>query len=103
MAPLQPFEDTMMKIVRTLAIAAAAAAFSLGALAQATPGAKTTPPGMDHAAPQAAFKKADKNSDGKLSRDEAASLPAIATKFDDLDKNKDGMLDMTEFGAQASK
>jgi Ca2+-binding EF-hand superfamily protein len=98
-----------MKTARTLAIAAAAAAFSMGALAQATPatpatpGAKTMPPGMDQAAPQAAFKKADKNSDGKLSRDEVSSLPAIATKFDDLDKNKDGALDMSEFSAHASK
>ena len=46
---------------------------------------------------EAAFTKADANGDGKVSKDEAAKLPAIATKFDALDKDKDGMLSMGEF------
>jgi len=48
---------------------------------------------------EAAFSKADANNDGKLSRDEAAKLPAVAAKFDELDKNKDGVLSLEEFAA----
>jgi Ca2+-binding EF-hand superfamily protein len=48
---------------------------------------------------EAAFKRADANNDGKLSKDEAARLPAIAAKFDELDKDKDGYLTMAEFAA----
>ena len=48
-------------------------------------------------AAQAAFKRADANGDGKLSKDEAARLPAVAARFDELDKDKDGLLSMAEF------
>jgi Ca2+-binding EF-hand superfamily protein len=48
---------------------------------------------------EAAFNRADANGDGKLSREEAGHLPAIALKFDDLDTNKDGFLSMEEFSA----
>jgi Ca2+-binding EF-hand superfamily protein len=51
------------------------------------------------AAGEAAFKRADANGDGKLSKEEAARLPAIAAKFDELDKDKDGALSMAEFMA----
>jgi EF hand len=53
-------------------------------------------PGADAAA---AFKKADANGDGKLSKAEAASLPAIAARFDELDADKDTFLNMAEFSA----
>jgi hypothetical protein len=46
-----------------------------------------------------AFKRADANQDGKLSKEEAARMPAIAAKFDELDKDKDGSLSMAEFMA----
>ena len=39
----------------------------------------------------------DKNSDGKVTRSEAASNPQLAQQFDQLDKNKDGTLDKAEF------
>ena len=48
---------------------------------------------------EAAFNRADTNGDGRLSREEAGHLPAIALKFDDLDTNKDGFLSMEEFSA----
>lgn len=65
-----------------------ALAFSLPAFSQAAaPGADAT----------AAFMKADANGDGKLSKAEAASLPAIASRFDELDADKDSFLSMTEF------
>ena len=50
-----------------------------------------------------AFKRADSNQDGKLSKEEAARLPAIAAKFDELDKDKDGSLSMDEFMAGYAK
>ena len=40
---------------------------------------------------------ADKNSDGKVSKSEAASNKKLASQFDSLDTNKDGNLDKAEF------
>jgi len=48
---------------------------------------------------KAAFKRADANNDGKLSREEAAALPAVAEKFTQLDKNSDGSIGAEEFEA----
>lgn len=39
----------------------------------------------------------DKNSDGKISKSEAASDQKLAKQFDKLDSNKDGNLDKGEF------
>lgn len=38
----------------------------------------------------------DANGDGAVDRDEAAKLPRLAEKFDELDKNGDGRLDSSE-------
>lgn len=79
-----------------LATAAAVIAVTLAMpLAMAPVAAQTAAP----APSEAAFKRADANSDGKLSKDEAARLPAIAAKFDELDRDKDGFLSMAEFAA----
>lgn len=48
---------------------------------------------------QAAFKGADTNKDGQLSREESAKLPVISSRFAELDKNKDGQLSWDEFKA----
>lgn len=40
---------------------------------------------------------ADKNSDGKITKAEAASNSKLASQFDKLDSNKDGSLDKGEF------
>ena len=74
------------------------------AISAATALAQTQAPTADAGARErlaleAAFNRADANGDGKLSRDEAGHLPAIALKFDDLDTNKDGFLSMEEFSA----
>jgi Ca2+-binding EF-hand superfamily protein len=50
----------------------------------------------------ATFKQADKNADGKLSREEAAALPAVADKYDKVDANADGSVSADEF-AKAMK
>lgn len=40
---------------------------------------------------------ADKNSDGKITKSEAASNPELSKQFAKLDTNKDGSLDMSEY------
>ena len=45
----------------------------------------------------AAFAKADANHDGKLSPQEAGTLPAIGNHFKQLDSNHDGFLSREEF------
>lgn len=50
------------------------------------------------------FKVADKNGDGKFSREEAsASLPRIARNFDQIDTNKDGQITREELKAFREK
>lgn len=49
------------------------------------------------AASQAAFDRADGNRDGQLSAQEAARLPAIGNRFQELDSDKNGALSFEEF------
>ena len=79
--------------IQTLA-AAALTALALGA----APAWAQTAAG-DAKASDAAFVKADKNGDGKLSKDEAAAMPAVASKFEMMDADKDGALSKAEFAA----
>ena len=74
----------------------AVASLALAATAQTT-AAPAAPTAKDKTAMEAAFTRADTNADGKLSKDEAARMPAITAKFDELDTNKDGSLTMDEF------
>ena len=80
-------------------IAALAAALPLTALAQQAQPGQPAQPGQQPAAstPEVAFMRADANGDGKLSKAEAARIPSVASKFDALDKDKDGMLSMGEY------
>jgi Ca2+-binding EF-hand superfamily protein len=88
-----------MKIHHTLAksvSATAAALLLLGTTVAAQ--AQTTPPAQPQAeSAEKAFKRADANGDGKLSKAESARLPAIAERFEQVDQDKDGFLSMTEF------
>ncbi|HEX6705270.1 MAG TPA: EF-hand domain-containing protein [Albitalea sp.] len=52
----------------------------------------------DAAALQAAFDNADINRDGRLTRQEAARIPAVHSRFDQLDKDRNGYLTPEEFG-----
>jgi uncharacterized protein HemX len=47
---------------------------------------------------QEAFARADTDKDGKLNKQEAAALPAVAEAFDKADTDKDGFLSQAEFG-----
>lgn len=49
------------------------------------------------------FKQADKDGDGKLSKDEAAAMPRLAKQFDQVDTNKDGFLSKDELQAMRAK
>ena len=78
--------------------AALLASVAMAAQAQApAPGAESTP--KDKLAVEAAFKRADVNKDGKLSRAEAEMLPGVAARFDAFDKDKKGYLTFDEFAA----
>jgi len=48
---------------------------------------------------EAAFKKADTDSDGTLTRDEAKALPRVAKHFDQIDTDKDGKVSLKELQA----
>jgi Ca2+-binding EF-hand superfamily protein len=47
----------------------------------------------------AAFKKADKDSDGTLDRKEAKSMPHVSKNFDAIDTDKDGTVSLLEVHA----
>jgi EF hand len=114
-APSTAVQESIMKrfhldhVTRALIIATASA-WSLGAVAQgAQPAQPGTPPAAQQPgavispAVQAAFKKADADGDGRVSRDEASKAGMAADKFDLFDKNKDGLLDIGEFSAASMK
>jgi len=63
--------------------------------------ARAEPSARERIAMEAAFARADANNDGKLSRAEAAHLPAIEARFDALDTDGDGFLSIDEFIAGA--
>ena len=51
---------------------------------------------------EAAFKRADVNHDGKLSRQEAERFPALAQRFEQIDGNHDSFISLEEFGQAAN-
>lgn len=55
------------------------------------------PTNAEKASAGAAFKRADADNDGLLTRDESAHLPAVYAHFDELDSNHDGVLSFDEF------
>ena len=48
---------------------------------------------------EAAFKKADKDNDGTLTKDEAKAMPHVAQNFDAIDTDKDGTVSLDEIRA----
>jgi Ca2+-binding EF-hand superfamily protein len=83
----------------TLPVLLAGAALTAFAQTKAPSSIEQPIAAQDKAVIEASFTKADANNDGKLSKEEAAKLPAIGVKFDELDKNKDGQLSLEEFAA----
>ena len=50
---------------------------------------------------EAAFKRADTNRDGKLSRQETEHFPALAHRFEQVDTDQNGVLSRDEFNQAA--
>jgi hypothetical protein len=102
---VHPIDASVLRRARRIATLTLAS-FAIGApgLSQAqSPGPSAQQPSAADKAAADGFKRADSNQDGKLSREEAAHLPAIAAKFDALDKDKDGSLSLDEFMASYTK
>ena len=49
------------------------------------------------------FEKLDRNQDGFLTRSEAASNPALWSRFSSYDRDKDAQLSLSEYSLYASK
>jgi hypothetical protein len=104
--------------LRSVLLVAALAAGTVGAVrAQTAPPSAASPtsppsqmapsgtPGSAGAVPQnrttskdveAAFGRADANKDGKLDRQEAEHLPAVALRFEQIDTNHDSFISLAE-------
>ena len=57
------------------------------------------PPAGMHEKGTAAFKKADTDNDGRLSREEAKAMPRVSKNFDAIDADKDGTVSLDEIHA----
>ena len=79
----------MIRIQLSVALGALAALVAGAALAAQLAAQPATP----------SFETLDKNSDGKVSLNEAAENDALFVAFKGLDTNKDGMLSPEEFAA----
>lgn len=75
-------------------ISAAVLHFSLASAQTAAPATAATPDTVKY---MEAFKRADKNGDGKLSKEEAENMPAIAQRFDAIDADKDSAISENEY------
>jgi hypothetical protein len=83
---------------RTIQTLAAVAAVTLAGSAFAQDSSKQGVPGVDvNVNASGSMATADKNSDGKVSKAEAASNKELSSQFSKLDSNKDGNLDKGEF------
>jgi Ca2+-binding EF-hand superfamily protein len=69
---------------------------TLASFAMAATTAQAAPP-RERLTAESVFTRADANHDGKLSRAEVARFPVFAEKFDQLDADHDGVLDLGEF------
>lgn len=88
------FETRSLMLIASVTLGVAGSAYAQSTAAPAAP--------ASDADVTAAFVKADKNGDGKLTREEAAALPAVAVSFDRIDADKDGAVSSAEF-AKAMK
>jgi hypothetical protein len=80
-------------------LAASAVALAIALLPEVAAAQSPAPPTSrpQDTSPQALFKRLDTNMDGQVSKQEAARLPSVATRWEALDRNKDGALSRDEF------
>jgi hypothetical protein len=86
-------------VLRSSLIAALATVAFAASAADAAPAADSA---KDRTTAESAFTKADANKDGRLSKEESAMYPAVASKFDDLDKDKKGYISLEQFSSAMS-
>ena len=84
-----------MKKIVILAALALGAAGTVAIAAQGEPGAR----GPGKGAMFERLKAADTNADGFISRTEAAALPRLAERFEQVDANRDGQVSFDELRA----
>jgi hypothetical protein len=105
-APLCNPQELQMSIQQRsslIAAALAAAALSLPAYAQTAPAMGSgDAAAAERSALEAAFKQADKDGDGKLSKAEVGAVKGWPEKLAKADTDKDGMISMSEFMAAHS-
>ncbi len=94
--------DTSKFNTMSIAIISAAALYLPMAHAQMTAPSQPAPGAPAATSPDTAkymeaFARADKNADGKLSKEEAENLPAIAQRFEQIDTDKDGSISQAEY------
>ena len=91
------FEACSVALITAVAFGAAPAVRAqTAAPGYNAPGAMAPKP-VSTAETDASFARADKNKDGKLSKEEADTLPALAQKFDQADADGDKFLSRAEF------
>ena len=83
----------MIKQLALCTLIASAALVATNVSAAGQPGSKL----------EAAFKKADTDNDGTLTRDEAKAMPRVARNFDAVDTDKDGTVSLNEIRASMKK
>jgi hypothetical protein len=86
-------------VLRSSLIAALATVAFAAAATDAAPAADSA---KDRTTAESAFTKADANKDGRLSKEESAMYPAVASKFDTLDADKKGYISLEQFSSAMS-
>ena len=95
--------DIKAQVLRVMAVTLGSLAISAQAQTTPAPGGNPGVTAPSQSPSASAFMRADADGDGKLTKQEAQRLPAIAAKFDAIDKDKDGALSQLEFDAGVSE
>ncbi|PKO41634.1 MAG: hypothetical protein CVU30_13210 [Betaproteobacteria bacterium HGW-Betaproteobacteria-3] len=90
------FETCSVALITAFVIGTAPFARAQGTT-PAAPSTPSTQSSSSDAESSAAFARADKNKDGKLSPEEAQTLPAVAQRFEQIDTDGDKFISRAEF------
>lgn len=93
------FETASLMLFAALSMGTAAAYAQTGGSSMGAAPRSTARLADSAAAARKAFDRADANQDGMLSPQEAAMLPAVGNRFEQIDTDGDGALSREEFDA----